>query len=56
MVKSPPANTRDVGSIPGSTRFPVGGNDNPTPVFLSENSMDRGASQATVPRLAKSQT
>ena len=28
VVKNPPANVRDVGSIPGSERFPGGGNGN----------------------------
>ena len=34
MVKNPPANIEDVGSIPGSGRSPGGGNGKPTPVFL----------------------
>ena len=29
MVKNPPANAADVGSIPGSGRFPGEGNGNP---------------------------
>ena len=29
VVKNPPANARDVGSIPGSGKFPGEGNDNP---------------------------
>ena len=29
MVKNPPANTGDLGSIPGSGRFPEEGNNNP---------------------------
>ena len=29
MVKNPPANAGDAGSIPGSGRFPGGGNGNP---------------------------
>ena len=35
MVKNPSANARDLGSIPGSGRFPGEGNGNPlTPLFL----------------------
>ena len=29
VVKNPPANTGDPGSIPGSGRYPGEGNDNP---------------------------
>ena len=29
VVKNPPANAEDVGSIPGSGKFPGGGNGNP---------------------------
>ena len=59
MVKNPPANTgdvRDVGSIPGSGRFPGGGHGNPLHYSCLENPMDRGAWLDTVPRLTKSQT
>ena len=55
MVKNPPANAGNVGDlglIPGSGRSPGGGNGNP----LLENSMDRGAWQATVYGVTKSQT
>ena len=51
MVKNPPANagdTGDVGSIPGLERYPEGGNGNPFQYSCLENSMDRGAWQATV--------
>ena len=44
MVKNPPANTgdtRDVGSIPGSERFPGGGNGNPLQYSYLKNSMDK---------------
>ena len=47
---------RDVGSVPGSGRFPGGGNSNPLQCFCLENSMDRGAWWATVHGVAKSQT
>ena len=59
MVKNPPANARDVrdsGSIPGSGRSPGGGNGNPLQYSCLENPMNRGAWQATVQRIAKSQT
>ena len=37
-------------------RFPGGGHDNPLQYSCLENSIDRGACQATVHRVAKSQT
>ena len=55
VVKNLPAsagNVGDLGSIPGSGRSPGGGNGNP----LLENSMDRGAWQATVHGVTKGQT
>ena len=55
MVKNPPANAGDAGSIPGSGRSPGEGNGSPLQYCL-ENSMDRGAWQATVPRVTKSRT
>ena len=42
MVKNPPANLGDTGSIPGWGRFPWRRKWQPTPVFLPENVMDRG--------------
>ena len=50
MVKNPPANAgdvRDVGLIPGSGGSPGGGHDNPLQYSCLENSMARGACQAT---------
>ena len=41
MIKYPPANARDVGSIPGSGRFPGEGNDNPLQYSCLGNPMDR---------------
>ena len=44
MVKNLLANTgdtRDVGSIPGSERFPGGGNGNPLQYSYLKNSMDK---------------
>ena len=46
----------DVGSIPGPGRSPGGGHGNPLQYSCLENPMDRGAWQATVQRVAKSQT
>ena len=58
MVKNPPVNaddTRDVGSIPWSGRSTGGGNGNPVQYSCLENPMDRGAWQATVHGVVKSQ-
>ena len=59
VVKNLPANAgdiRDAGSIPGSERRPGEGNGNPLQYSCLENPMDRGAWQATVHEVAKSQT
>ena len=48
VVKNPPANAGDVGSIPVSGRSPGEGNGNPLQYSCLENPMDRGALQATV--------
>ena len=51
MVKTPPAKAgdlRDAGSIPGSGRYPGGGNSNPLQYSSLENPMGRGAWWATV--------
>ena len=56
MLKNPPANAgdiRDRGSIPGSGRSPREGNGNQYS-YLG-NPMDRGAWQATVHGVTKSQ-
>ena len=56
MVKYPPASAGDVRDavlIPGSGKFPGGGHGNPLQHCCLENSMDRGASWATVHRVAK---
>ena len=50
MVKNPPANAEDatdVGSISGLGRSPRAGNGNPFQYSCLENSVDRGAWQAT---------
>ena len=44
---------RDWGSIPGSGRFPGGGNGNPLQYSCLENPTDRGACRATVPRVTR---
>ena len=49
MVKNPPANAGDVGSIPWSGRSPGGGNGNPLQYSCWDNSMDRGAWQGYSP-------
>ena len=46
----------DAGSIPGSGRSPGGGHGNPLQYFSLENPMDRGAWQAMIHRVTKSQT
>ena len=59
VVKNPPANAgdaRDEGSIPGSGRFPGGGNGNPLQYSYLGNPKDRGAWWATVYGSTKSQT
>ena len=43
VVKNPPANAGDLGSIPGLGRSPGEGNGNPLQYSHLENSMDRGA-------------
>ena len=45
-----------MGSIPGSGKSPGGGHDNPLQYSCLKNPMGRGAWQATVHRVAKSQT
>ena len=59
VVKNLPANagaTGDLGSIPGLERSPGGENGNPLQYSCLEKPMDRGAWQATVHGVAKSQT
>ena len=56
VVKNPPDNAGDTGSIPGSGRCPGEGNGNLFQYPCLENPMDRGAWQATVHGVAKSQT
>ena len=59
VVKNLPANAgdgKDEGLIPGMVRSPGGGKGNPFQYSCLENPMDRGACQATVHRVAESQT
>ena len=56
MVKNPLANAGDVGLIPRSGRSPGIGNGNFLQYHCWENPMDRGAWQAIVHRVAKSDT
>ena len=56
VVKNPPANAGDVGSIPGSGRSPGEGNGNPTQYSCLGNPMDRGAWWARVHRVTESDT
>ena len=59
MVKSPPANggdAGDMGLVPGLGRSLGGGHGNPLQYSCLENTTDRGAWQATIHRITKSQT
>ena len=59
MIKNPPAdagNIKDWGLTPGLGRSPGVGNGNPFKYSCLENSMDRGAWQASVPGVSKSRT
>ena len=47
---------RDTGLIPDSGRSPGGGRGNPLQYSCLENPVDKGAWQATIQRVAKSQT
>ena len=53
MVKNPPANAGDTGSIPGFGISIGGGNGNPLQYSCLENPMDRGAWWATVYGVAR---
>ena len=59
VVKNPPANARDIrdeGLIPGSGRFPGGGQGNPLQYSCLENPMDRGAQQVTIHGVTQNRT
>ena len=53
VLKYPPANAGDMGSIPEFGRSAGGGNGNPLQYSCLENPMDRGAWQATVQGVTK---
>ena len=53
VVKNLPANSGDMGLIPGSGRLPEVGTGNPLQYSCVENSMDRGAWWATVHGVAR---
>ena len=55
-VKASASNVGDLGSIPGSGRYPGEGNGNPLQYSCPENPMDRGAWYARVHGVAKSRT
>ena len=54
--KASTCKAEDLGSVPGSGRSPGEGNDNPLQYSCLEISMDRGAWQAAVHVVTKSQT
>ena len=56
MLKYPPTNAGDAGSIPGSGICTGVGNDNLFQYSCQKNPMDRGAWRATVHRVPKSRT
>ena len=56
MAKNIPAMQVGPGSIPGFGRSPEEGDDNPLQYACLENSMDRGAWQATVQGVTKCRT
>ena len=53
VLKNPPTNAGDTGSIPGSGRSPGEGNGNPLQYSSLENPVDRGAWQAIVHGVVK---
>ena len=54
VVKNPPANAGDLGSIPGLGRSLGGGHGNPLQYSCLENAMDTGAWTVTVQRVTQS--
>ena len=55
VVNNPPVNAGDTGSIPGSGRYPRGGNGNPLQYSCLENPTDRGVGQSRAHGVTKSQ-
>ena len=56
VVKNPPADAGDTGSIPGSGRSPGEGNGDPLQSSRLGNPMDRGAWWAAIHGVAESRT
>ena len=56
VVKNPPANAGDAGSVPGLRRYPGKRNDNSLQYSCLGNPMVRGTWQATVHEVTKSKT
>ena len=56
VIKNPPSNAGDLGSIPGSERTPGVGDGNPLQYSCLGNPMNRGAWWATVYGVTKSWT
>ena len=56
MVKASAYNAEDLGSVPGLGRSPGEGNGNSLQYSCLENPMDRGAWQATVHGVTKTET
>ena len=54
VVKNPPTNAGDGGSVPGSGRSPGGGNGTPLQYSCLENSRDGGAWRAILPGVTES--
>ena len=54
VVKNPPANAGDIGSIPGWGRSSGGENGNPLQYSCLENPMDRGTCLVTVHSVSRS--
>ena len=54
VVKKPPANAGDVGSIPGSRKSPGERNGSPLQYSCLGNPMDRGEWPGTIHEVAKS--
>ena len=56
QVAASARDARDMGSIPGLGKFPGEADGNPVQYSCLKNSMKRGAWQATVQEIARSQT
>ena len=54
VLKNPPANAADMGSIRGPGKTPGGENCNPLQCSCLENAVDRGACRATIHGATKS--